>query len=80
MEPLFYITLPNDFEEKCTEGAGGLFTDITDPYKEASLRLTIGKDYPVMEVSEDDLLVIVDDSGHLFKLQSRMVKFSHGTG
>lgn len=80
MEPLFYVTLPDDFEEKCSQATGGLFADLNDPYKEASRRLTIGKVYPVMEVSEDDDLVVVDDSGHLYKMQSRMVKFSHGAG
>lgn len=79
MEPLFYVTLPDDFEEKCALGRNGLFRDVDDPYKEASRRLTIGKVYPVMEVTGKDELVIVDDGGRLFTLQSRMVKFSHGS-
>jgi hypothetical protein len=80
MEPLFYVTLPDDFEEKCSESRGGLFFDIEDPYKEAAQRLTIGKVYPVIEVSHDDSLVLVDDSGHLYKINSRMVKYSDGAG
>ena len=80
MKPLFYVTLPDDFEEKCSESGGGLFLDLDDPYKEAARRLTIGKVYPVMEVSDDDSLVLVDDSGRLFKINSRMVKFSDGAG
>lgn len=80
MEPLFYVTLPDDFEEKCSQSSNGLFADLQDPYKEARQRLTIGKVYPVMEVSPDDNLVVVDDSGHLYKINSRMVKFSHGAG
>ncbi|MGD1829076.1 MAG: hypothetical protein ACPKM1_05860 [Spirochaetaceae bacterium] len=74
------MTLPDDFEEKCSENDEGLFLDMEDPYKEASRRLTIGKVYPVMEVSDDDSLVLVDDSGHLYKINSRMVKFSDGAG
>ncbi|MBN2626483.1 MAG: hypothetical protein JXA95_07440 [Spirochaetales bacterium] len=79
MKPLFYVTLPDDFKEKCDQARGGLFLDLDDPYKEASQRLTIGKVYPVMEVSDDDSLVLVDDSGHLFKVNGRMVKYSDGT-
>ncbi|MDC7222162.1 MAG: hypothetical protein PQJ60_00405 [Spirochaetales bacterium] len=80
MKPLFYVTLPDDFEEKCSESGGGLFLDIEDPYKETARRLTIGKVYPVMEVADDDYLVVVDDSGHLYKINSRMVKYSDGAG
>jgi len=74
----FYVTLKDDFLEKCRDGeAVSLFNDIEDPYVSARERVTPGRIYPVLGVGEDGRrLTVIDDEGRLWTTMIGLFKFA----
>ena len=74
----FYVTLKDDFDDKCRENDGqSLFDDIENPYSDARERLTPGRVYPVMEVADQGRhLTVIDDAGRPWTAVTGLFKFA----
>ena len=74
----FYVTLKDDFKERCRETETGLlFDDLENPYSDAKQRLTPGRVYPVMGISEDGRhLVVIDDQGRPWNAHTGLFKYA----
>jgi hypothetical protein len=74
----FYVTLKDDFVDRCVENeAGSLFDDLENPYKDAKRRLTPGRVYPVMGIGEDGRrLTVIDDLGRPWKAMTGLFKYA----
>jgi len=73
----FYVTLKDDFADKCRENEiQNLFDDLDNPYQDAQNRLTPGKIYPVLEVGNDGrALTVIDDLGRLWTAVTGLFKY-----
>ena len=74
----FYVTLKDDFAERCRESEGeSLFDDLDNPYIDARGRLTPGRIYPVMGVRDDGRrLTVIDDEGRPWNAMTGLFKFA----
>ncbi|MCK5734991.1 MAG: hypothetical protein KAH21_00880 [Spirochaetaceae bacterium] len=74
----FYVSLKDDFTERCQENElQTLFDDLDNPYQDASSRLTPGKVYPVMNVGDDGRrLTVIDDLGRLWTAVTGLFKYA----
>ena len=76
--PRFYVTLKDDFTDRCAESrSAGLFPDLEDPYLLAVGHLTPGRVYPVMTVDDGGRrLTVLDDVGRPWEGLTGLFKFA----
>jgi len=74
----FFVTLKDDFLERCDENeCVTLFDDLDNPYLDAKGRLTPGRVYPVMKVGKDGrYLTVIDDHGRPWSTLTGLFKFA----
>jgi hypothetical protein len=74
----FYLTLKDDFIDRVRENESrSLFDELENPYLDARERLTPGKIYPVMKVTDEGRhLTVIDDQGHPWTAVTGLFKFA----
>ena len=74
----FYVTLKDDFIDRLRENESrSLFEELENPYLDARERLTPGKIYPVLGVTDEGRqLTVIDDHGHPWTAVTGLFKFA----